>query len=169
MTVTGVCKRAGLTARYFYEHFPNREALLDAIVDAETEAVTRVTYAATLAATGGPQARGEAGIRALLDALEEDPRTITITRDRRQDEVVLRMRAAITARLSQTFAENAELMWPNAAAHPERILLASSLTIGGVLQLVVDWLDGRTDLSRDELIRIAAQFTVATGDAVLSG
>src|SRR5882757_7968266 len=84
MTVTGVCRRAGLTARYFYEHFANRDALLEAIVDAETEAVTRVTYAATVAATGDPQARGEAGIRALLDALEKDPRTISISRDRRQ-------------------------------------------------------------------------------------
>jgi AcrR family transcriptional regulator len=168
ITVTGVCRQAGLTARYFYEHFANRDALLEAIVDAEADLIIAVTLAATVAAEGGVQARGEAGVRALLDALDADPRAVRISRERRDDEVVLRMRAAITQRLTAAFVEHAALMWPDVAARPERVFLASSLTIGGVLALVTDWLDGDTDLSRDELIRVAAQFTVATGAVVLS-
>lgn len=33
VTVRGVCKAAGLIPRYFYEHFPNRDALLFAVAD----------------------------------------------------------------------------------------------------------------------------------------
>src|SRR5215212_10332014 len=51
-TVRDVCREAGLTERYFYESFPNREALLgalaDRIVDDSLEAV-----AAALADPGG--------------------------------------------------------------------------------------------------------------------
>jgi len=168
ITVTGVCKQAHLTARYFYEHFPNRDALLEAVVDAEADLIIAVARTATLAAEGGPQARGEAGVRALVEALESDPRAVRISRERGHDEVVLRMRAAVTARLTAAFVENAALMWPNATEHPERIALASSLTIGGVMALLVDWLDGGTGITRDELVRMAAEFTLATGEVVLS-
>ena len=33
-SVTAICAEAGLTARYFYEHFPNRDALFLAAFDA---------------------------------------------------------------------------------------------------------------------------------------
>jgi len=168
VTVTAVCKQARLTQRYFYEHFPNRDALLEAVVDAEADLIIEIARTATLAATGGPQARGEAGVRALVEALEADPRAVRISRERGNDEVVLRMRAAVTARLTEAFIENAALMWPNAGAHPERIALASSLTIGGVMQLIVDWLEGDSGMTREELVRIAAEFTLATGRVVLS-
>lgn len=169
VTVTGTCKRAGLTARYFYEHFPNRDALVAAIVDAESEAIITVALAAVAAAGGGPQDRGEVAIGALLDAFTADPRAARITRERGNDEVVLRMRAAVTARLTAAFADNADLMWPGIHADRQRILLASSLTIGGVLQLIVTWLEGQTDLTREDVARIGAQFTIATGRTVLSG
>lgn len=168
MTVTGVCKQAGLTARYFYEHFANRDALLSAIVETEADMIIGVGLGAALAAGEDPLGRAEAAVRALLDALDADPRAVRVSRERSDDEVVLRMRAAIADRLTKSFAENATLIWPDAAAYPERVGLAASLTVGGVLQIITGWLDDASGLPRDELVRIAGRFAIATGDVVLS-
>jgi AcrR family transcriptional regulator len=166
LTVTGVCKASGLTTRYFYEHFPNRDALMVAIVEADADAVIALIVEAATSGGDTPQTRGEAAVGALLDALEADPRRVQMTRE--QDEAVLRLRHTVAARMTSALIATADLVWPGAAAHPERVALAASLTVGGVLQMVVDWVDGDAQLSREELVRIAARFAVATGDVVLS-
>lgn len=166
LTVTGVCKAAGLTTRYFYEHFTGRGALMAAIVDAEARAVIALIVDAALTTDGDAQQRGEAAVRALLDALEADPRRVQMTRE--QDEAVLRLRASVATLMTEALVANAEVVWAGARAHPERVPLASSLTVGGVLQMIVDWVDGEAALSRDELVRVAARFAVATGEVVLS-
>lgn len=168
LTVTGVCREAKLTARYFYEHFACRDALLTALAEAEAQRVIDLGLAAALDAASDPQTRGEAAVRALLDALEVDHRAARISRERGGDEVVLRMRAEIAARLTTSFVEHAALMWPQTSARPGRIALASSLTVGGVLQIITDWLSSDGVIPREELISIAARFVIATGDAVLS-
>lgn len=166
LTVTGVCKAAGLTTRYFYEHFPNRDALMGAIVEAEAHTVIALIVDAAVETDGTAQERGEAAVAALLDAIEDDPRRVQMTRE--QDEAVLRLRASVAALMTAALVEHAGLVWPGAARHPERVPLAASLTVGGVLQMVADWVDGDAELSRDELVRIAARFAVATGEVVLS-
>ncbi len=168
ITVTGVCKEARLTARYFYEHFASRDVLLSALTEAEADRIITLGLTAALGAAPDPQARGEAAVRALLDALEKDHRATRISRERGGDEVVLRMRAEIAGRLTASFAEHAAIMWPQAIGYPERVTLASSLTVGGVLQIITDWLSSDGAVPRDELIRIAARFVIATGDAVLA-
>lgn len=165
LTVTAVCQRAGLTARYFYEHFPNRDALMEAIVEAEADAVIALIVEAALAGGDDPQVLGEAAITALLDAIEADPRHIQLTRE--HDEAVLRMRAKVAERMTDALVANAGLVWEGAELHPERVKLAASLTAGGVLQLVADWVEGESSLSREELVRIAARFAVTTGAIVL--
>jgi AcrR family transcriptional regulator len=156
-----------LTARYFYEHFPNREALLAAIFDAEAEVVIDLIATAALAAPDDPQLRGEAAVRALLDALDSDPRRAALSRQSTNDQVLLRSRAHISALMSASLVEHAALVWPGAAIHPERVSLAASLTVGGVVQMVIDWVDGRSALRRDDLVRICARFAIATGEVVL--
>ncbi len=168
ITVTKVCKDAGLTPRYFYEHFGNREALIEAIVDLESDLMISVTLDAILSTDGDPKVRAEAGMRALLAALTADPRATRIARDKTHDEVVLRMRPALAARLTAALAEHAAIIWPDTVTHPQRVLLASSLAIGGALQLIDTWLQNETDLSRDDVARIAAEFAVSTGRAVLA-
>jgi AcrR family transcriptional regulator len=168
VTVTGVCKHAGLTARYFYEHFANRDRLLDAMISAEADLIIATARTAALDAGDDPRVRGAAGVRALLDVLEGDPRAVRITRERGRDEVVLRMRAELTVRLTAAFVENLDVMWPELTGQPDRIQLASALAMGGVVQLLALWLEGNTQMSREELVRIIVDFTIATGALVMA-
>ncbi|WP_205695496.1 TetR/AcrR family transcriptional regulator [Conexibacter sp. SYSU D00693] len=168
LTVTGVCGAAKLTARYFYEHFDNREALVQAIVEAETDAVIEATLAAALTAEGGPQERAVAATRALLATTDADPRRLRMAQE--HDELVLRMRQVVADRMVERLVEHAEVAWGPMAGdvRPERLRLAASLAVGGVLQLVADWAAGQTAMDRDELAEVAARFAVQTGIAVLS-
>jgi AcrR family transcriptional regulator len=167
VTVIGVCRRAGLTARYFYEHFKSREELLNAIFDAEAATVIGLITDAAVAAPDDPQVRGEAAVRALLDALEADPRRAILSSRSTVDTVLLRSRAHISAQLSQALVDSAHLVWPGAATHPERVPLAATLTVGGVVEMVVEWASGQSPLSRDEVITLCSRFMIATGEVVL--
>lgn len=167
VTVTGVCREAGLTSRYFYEHFPNREALLTTILEAEANAVIALIVEAAVLAPDDPQARGEAAVAALLRALDADPRRAELGRHVDDHDFLLRMRATIAQRMTTEFVANAALVWPAAVSRPDRVVLAASLAVGGVLQMILSWLDGETELGREELVRLGARFMIVTGETVL--
>jgi AcrR family transcriptional regulator len=73
-SVKDVCARAGLTERYFYEQFIDREAMLIAVFDHVIEIVSGAAFAAAVAAAPTESARVRAGIHGFLSALSEDPR-----------------------------------------------------------------------------------------------
>ncbi|MGW7019940.1 TetR/AcrR family transcriptional regulator [Streptomyces decoyicus] len=77
-TATGVkdlCREAGLTDRYFYESFANREELLLAVFDAVTEQLLhRIRQAAASAPQTSPE-REVATVDAFVRELTTDPRT----------------------------------------------------------------------------------------------
>ncbi|HYF26984.1 MAG TPA: helix-turn-helix domain-containing protein [Baekduia sp.] len=167
LTVTAVCQGARLTARYFYEHFENREALVAAIVRTEADAVCGAILAAALEAEGGPEERARVAVAAMLDQIEADPRRGWMAR--RHDEVVLRLRALVAERMTELMVEHGHVIWPQAAEHAARMPLAAALTVGGVLQVVADFAEGGSDLARDDVVRIGARFALQTGEIVLAG
>jgi AcrR family transcriptional regulator len=169
VTVTGVCARAGLTSRYFYEHFANREALLDAILDSEARLVTEQIAAAAASAQGGPLQRGEAAVAALLAALERDPRRAQLGRHSTEYDLLLRSRARTAELMTDVFVERAALVWPRAADRPERVRLAATVAVTGVLAMVLEWLRDPASTSRDELITLSAAYTLSTGQLLLDG
>ena len=75
ITVKDVCRRAGLTERYFYEHFSDRAALLVGVFDAVIAIVTAAAFAASDAAPPDLEERTRAGLTAFVDALT-DPRSL---------------------------------------------------------------------------------------------
>jgi AcrR family transcriptional regulator len=166
VAVTAVAERASLSPRYFYESFSNREALLAAIVDDEAERIIALIVTATSAADVDPGSRVEAAVGALLDLLERDPRLAQITRERGNDEVALKMLAALTSHLAAAFSANLELLFPAARAAPEQTDTFVSLAIGGVLQLVDDWLRDPSRRSRGEVVDLAVRFVLATAEVV---
>lgn len=168
VTVSAVCQRAGLTARYFYEHFSDRDVLLSTIFETEAQLLIAQILEAAQTGTEDPQQRAEAAVLALLDALDADPRRTRLGLASQDDPALLRRRAAIATQMSAAMIDNAHLIWGEAPEHPERLALAVSLTVGGVLEIVVSWLAGKTRLSREELARICARFTITTATAILS-
>lgn len=74
-TVRAICAEAGLTERYFYESFANREALLVAVYEQCIEQLTMAILTAIKdIEPPTPQALSQAGLEAFFSMLKQDPR-----------------------------------------------------------------------------------------------
>src|SRR5689334_2040397 len=72
LTVRAVCAEAGITARYFYESFTDKDALVAAVFDRVVADIAATTQAAVAAAAPGEQNR--AGMANIVQAVDGDPR-----------------------------------------------------------------------------------------------
>lgn len=168
VTVAGVCRDAGLSPRYFYEAFDNRDALIQQIIDDETDAVITQIRERAVSTPGGARERGEAAVNALLDALDADGRRAALGRASDRDDLLLRFRDTVNKRMAGELA--AELgKVAGYADRSDRVAIASTLIIVGIDQLSIDWLVGEMPMDRDRLVAISVQFAVATLEDQLGG
>jgi AcrR family transcriptional regulator len=163
-TVRAVCHKAELNARYFYESFEDIDALLVAVYDHVVEQLG-------VALVTAPPEKGthfelaRAGMARLVEFIDEDRRrarilyieahgNTTLNRHRRETDI-----AAITT-LEQAAVEAAG-SWPTG----ERVgLIGASMLIGGLSEVLLDWIDGRIDVTRDQLVDDLAALALALGE-----
>jgi AcrR family transcriptional regulator len=136
-TMTAICRRAGLTERYFYESFRDRDALYVALLDALAAEVERAVL--------GALRRGgiEASARALLDVLLGDPRKgRAALLEGLGSEVAQRRRREVLASFERLALE--------VGTAPSQ--LAAVALVGAVDELLTRRLDGTLDVSDEELV-----------------
>ncbi len=154
-SVKDVCARAGLTERYFYEQFVDREAMLAAVFDHVIEIVSGIAFAAALAAPPTEGARVRAGIRGFLAALSEDPRRARVQLvevvgrspelERRRFEAMGRFASFIEAAALEL--NPARSYSPGSRSHA--IVMA---LVGGTNHLAVEWTLGDLEMELDDLV-----------------
>ena len=157
VTMTAICERAGLTERYFYESFTDRDALLVALLDTIAVEVMNASVAALEAGGDTVEERARAPIRALVEILVADPRkgraalvaslSVPVLRARRQ-ELLAGFAQLVTDRTRELYGERA---W---SAPDDQI--ESLLFVGGLAELLSAWLTGALDTTGG-----------ATGDAIV--
>lgn len=74
VTVRDLCAAAGLTERYFYESFRDREQLFSAVYEHLNTELQRRIVAAVAQAGGSPEQAARAGLRAYFEQTHSDPR-----------------------------------------------------------------------------------------------
>ena len=72
LTVRGICRRAGVAARYFYESFADKEEFVAAVFDWVIAELTTTTQAAVAAAP--PEEQTHAGMANIVRTIGGDPR-----------------------------------------------------------------------------------------------
>ena len=72
-SVRSICSEAGLTERYFYESFANREALLAEVYKTQTRYLKSRMLAAFEASERNTAAFSRAGLQAFFDTLSQNP------------------------------------------------------------------------------------------------
>ncbi len=154
-SVKDVCTRAGLTERYFYEQFADREALLAAVFDHVVEIVASAAFTAAMAAPPTESARVRAGIQGFLTALSEDPRRARV----QLIEVVgrspeLEHRRFEAMHTFAAFIETASLELNPARTYSpgsrnRAIVLA---LVGGTNHLAIEWTLGELEMTLDDLV-----------------
>jgi len=168
-TVKGVCDRAGLTERYFYESFQDRAALLTAVFEDVVATVTASTARALAAAGEGAYARARAGLEGFLGALGEDPRRarVQLIEVVGRSEELERRRFEVMHEFAGYIERAAGELDPSLdfAAEPWRRAVVLAL-VGGTNHLAIEWTLGGLAMSAGELVDALVALYVASAAAI---
>lgn len=150
ISVRGVCRQAGLTARYFYESFTDVDDLVGTTYDAVVFDIAESAQAAVAAGGNAPKDQIRSAVGDIVRLIDADPRRGRILfsqtllsgklASKRMDAAM--MFAALTIQTSGTHFEGAAVQ---GAAH---------FYVGGLGQVLSAWIDDRIDCSTDELIEL---------------
>jgi AcrR family transcriptional regulator len=158
-TVRGVCARAELNARYFYESFDDLDALVGAVYDEIMGEATRRSLVAIAAAPNRARDKTRAGLEAGIRYVAKDPRRIRIV-FREGGPALARRRAALVGRVAQLMADQASTFL--GTPRKDKLLVSSTFVLaGGISELVAAWQRGAVDLTLDELIDHATELALA--------
>ncbi|WP_162942047.1 TetR/AcrR family transcriptional regulator [Desertimonas flava] len=148
-TVRAVCRQAGLNSRYFYENFADVDELLVAVYDRTVTELYAELAAASELAGDDLVGRFRAGIEASVRFVDED---------RRRGRVLF-----VEARGNARVDEHRLAAWQVLLAEVRRDPMTpvrAVMLAGGFTSVLVEWLDGRLDVTRDELIDHATDTTL---------
>lgn len=153
LTVRAVCAQAGLTERYFYESFDDRDALMLAIFDRVAAEAAAGVLAAVEAAPHDATAKSRAAIGAFVEMLTEDPRRgRAMLVESMASPALRKRRAEAIRRFAALMSERGrEFYGPDAVGETDAELTALALA-GGLAELLVGWLEGRVDVPRERLV-----------------
>lgn len=162
-TMTAVCTRAGLTERYFYESFANRDELLLAVLDRIAEQIRDVALRALTVPDGAPEAKAEAAIGAFVDLLTDDPRIGRVAMlESAVAEPLRARRHELLLEFGQLIATQARALYGDDALPPPQDQINGLMLTGGLAELLMAWLTGELPLSRQDLIDTVAAHFAAT-------
>lgn len=162
LTVRGVCERAKVGPRFFYEAFPDLDALaITLLLELQSSALDRAR-AAVAACTGTPAERIRAGVGAIIGELIDDPRRANIVFAQAfGNEALMRSRFASMRTVATTIIEQTRVILDIPEGHDTAMAATSQLITGGAAELVLVWLDGGLDVDREGLIDLVGDFTIA--------
>jgi AcrR family transcriptional regulator len=164
LTVRAVCGLAGLTPRYFYESFGDRDGFVGAVFDWVIADIAATTQAAV--ASAPPKEQSRAGMANIVRTIAGDPRIGRLLFSAQLSNAVLvRKRAeseALFAMLSGRHVGSALRVQQN-----DRIMATAHFVVGGVGQTISAWLAGEVDLEPDQLVEQLASVLDALADPAL--
>jgi AcrR family transcriptional regulator len=149
LTVRAICAHAGISARYFYESFTDKDHLVAAVYDSVIADIAATTQAAIAAAPRDEQNR--AGLTNLVRIIAGDARVGRLLFNPQLSNAVLARKRAevggVFALLSGQHATAAYQVsqngWTTSVAH---------FVVGGVGQTISAWVSGDFDLDQAQLV-----------------
>jgi AcrR family transcriptional regulator len=162
LTVRGVCRQAGLSARYFYESFSDRDDFVGAVYDWVIADLAATTQAAVTAAPPREQAR--AGMANIVRSIAGDTRVGRVLFSAElADPVVVRKRDESSTLLAMLLAQHVSQTFR--VPEDDHLRAISHFTVGGVGQAITAWLAGQIVMTSDELIELLASLLDQLADA----
>jgi AcrR family transcriptional regulator len=160
---------AGLTERYFYESFDDREALLVAVFDSVAERAATVVLEATAAAPHDARLRSRAAIGAFVGLVTGDPRLgrILLLEALGAEPLERRRREALRV-FAQLIAAQAAAFYGDAAPEPVDAELTALALVGALAELLIVWLGGGLDVPLERLVDHCASLFVAAAEVSIA-
>lgn len=151
LTVRQVCRRAGLTPRYFYESFADRDELVAAVHEHVVQTIAAATLAAVETAGERPAARIRAGLGQLVRSVAGDPRhgrvlfSVTLT-----NPLLARRRLESSEFFARLLSGQARRSY--GIPDGPRLELIAQFLVGGLAQTLTAWLAGAIAMTEDEIV-----------------
>ena len=167
LTVRGVCKRAGLATRYFYENFTDRDALALAVFDHVVEGIATSTLEALRESPAEARAMTRAALANIVRTIAEDPR-----RGRLLFSAALTSPAIAERRLHSTrlfvnlLGGQAKTFY--GLDDSTEVDLTAQFLVGGLAQALTAWLDNTLNISENDLVDRCTELFLATADTTTS-
>ena len=169
-TVRGVCTRAKLTSRFFYESFEDLDALAVAVFDQVIEeAAVKVVDAVAATPKDDPKAQVHAAIDTFVRVLTDDPRRARITFiEALGSEALLKRRLETASTFTQLIATQTRATVNSAATEDPLVDLMARLLTGGLAELLITWLQEEIEIDREQLIEDCVALFVATAESAVA-
>ena len=149
VTVRGICRQAGVTARYFYESFTDKDGFVGVVFDWVIADIAATTQAAVAAAPLAEQTR--AGIANIVRTIVGDVRVGRLLfSSQLSNAVVARKRVESSALLAMLSGQHAGSVLH--LPENEKIKATAHFVVGGVAQTLSAWLVGDIALDPDQLV-----------------
>lgn len=166
VTVRGVCSAAGLTTRYFYEQFPNREAMVFAVADEVRDELLAALVNAGVGAPGTLTDKLRSALTAFLQIIAADPHILRIaTGDVSTVPGLAEHRAGILDQIAALIVELAPEVLGDAMPNPDTLRRGALFMVGGANSLIESWLREPKETPA-ELATIAADLCVTVVKAL---
>lgn len=166
LTVRGVCRRAGLAARYFYESFTDKDEFVGSVFDSVIAELAATTQAAVAAVPVREQNR--AGMANVVRTIANDARIGRLLFSAQlANSVIVRKRTESSALLAMLYGQHAvdALRMPANA----RLKANAHFAVGGVAQTLSAWLAGDIRLEPNQLVDQLASLLDELTDPILYG
>jgi AcrR family transcriptional regulator len=160
-TMTAICRRAGLTERYFYESFGCREELYGVLIESVGDEVRDRVLEAL--AEAGDDVPGR--VRAVAEPTEHRQPPLARVADehvddRLGDERLARQRRRILGAFASLVRDQPRVFLGPTADLPPQVEIFAVGLVGGVDELVTRVLEGTLALADDELVDAITDFAV---------
>ncbi|MEE2034688.1 TetR/AcrR family transcriptional regulator [Rhodococcus chondri] len=146
-SVRAVCRAAGLTERYFYESFPDRDAFVRGVY---ADVGKRARDALVTAVEAAPRSgRAEAAVRAFVELMVDKPAMGRVLLLAPLREATISNRGV---ELAPMFVSLVDEQLPGIGDPAERHMVAVGL-VGALTSLFMGYLDGAVAVPREVLVR----------------
>lgn len=153
VTMRGVCAQAGLTDRYFYESFADRDALLGTVWDQMRDETLGMLLGAIAAVSDkGALAQLHAAVDAVVHHIADEPTRAQIIFGDHAGSAVLEQRRRDTVQMATGLMIDTARPYLRDDVDEQALRVQTLLGIGGFVELMLAWRDGLVEAGTDEIV-----------------
>ncbi|MDQ8037380.1 MAG: TetR family transcriptional regulator [Pedobacter sp.] len=172
VSIDALCREAKLNKRYFYESFANLDELAAAVVDDIAAKLMEMALAAAGEASASGQSTEVIALRALrivIEYLTDDERRarVLFTEIVDSPQALAHRHMAIQS-LAQSLSDFGHEHHKAGKLTDPIAAVTASLLVGGSMEVILNWLDGRIVMPRDQLIEDIAALWILAGDGAVA-
>jgi AcrR family transcriptional regulator len=165
LTVRGVCKTAGVVARYFYESFDDADALAVTVYDEMLDELVRVTLVAVGQGETDEREQIRIGLTAIVGHLAEDPRRGRLLFNTATTHPALAPKRLETMRMmTGLLAAHAEAFYE--VEHSPRLEAVSRFLVGGFGEALTAWQHNDLALPEAGLVELCVDLFAASAKSL---